>query len=54
VCRRCQSLKGQLTGAEMQFLREFLEGLHPVARADVERRLLSGGKRYARKKENAS
>jgi hypothetical protein len=47
VCRRCQALKGMLTGAEMEFLIEFLEGLHPVARADIERRLLSGGQRYA-------
>jgi len=53
VCRRCQALKGMLTGAEMEFLLEFLEGLHPVARQDIERRLLGGGKVYGGKKESA-
>jgi 5-methylcytosine-specific restriction endonuclease McrA len=53
VCRRCQRLKGMLTGAEMEFLLELLDGLHPVARADMERRLLSGGARYRiTRKEN--
>jgi 5-methylcytosine-specific restriction endonuclease McrA len=46
-CSRCNRLKGCLTGAEMEFLREFLDGLHPSAREDIERRLLAGGKRYA-------
>jgi 5-methylcytosine-specific restriction endonuclease McrA len=48
ACRRCNSLKGTLTGAEMEALLAMLAGLHPAARADLERRLLSGGQRYGR------
>ncbi|HEY7427437.1 MAG TPA: HNH endonuclease signature motif containing protein [Gemmataceae bacterium] len=52
-CSRCNALKGMLTGAEMEFLMEFLGGLHPVARADVERRLIAGGKRYSSRRGHA-
>jgi 5-methylcytosine-specific restriction endonuclease McrA len=51
VCRRCQSLKGLLDGGEMEFLLEFLGGLHPTARQDLERRLLAGASRYSKKGE---
>ncbi len=47
-CSRCNRLRGQLSEAETLELIEFLGGLHPVARADLERRLLAGGERYAR------
>ncbi len=46
-CARCNGIKGQLTEAEYRELMVLLALLHPSARADVERRLLSGGKRYA-------
>jgi 5-methylcytosine-specific restriction endonuclease McrA len=46
-CARCNGIKGSLTGAEMEFLLEFLADLHPTARQDLERRLLAGGCRYA-------
>jgi hypothetical protein len=47
-CGRCNLLKGQLTGAEMQALLSLLAGFHPAASADLSRRLLAGGRRYAR------
>jgi hypothetical protein len=47
ACSRCNQLRGQLTEAETLELLEFLEGLHPVAREDLERRLLGGGTVYA-------
>ena len=46
-CQRCNSLKGQLLESEFRALLVMLSGLHPVARQDVERRLLAGGRRYA-------
>lgn len=46
-CSRCNRLKGMLTAEEFTQLRLALELLPPVARADIERRLLAGGKRYA-------
>lgn len=46
-CRRCNSLKGALTEAEFRELLVLLALLHPAARADIERRLIAGGKRYA-------
>jgi 5-methylcytosine-specific restriction endonuclease McrA len=46
-CARCNGIKGMLTGAEFEFLLEFLADLHPVARQDIERRLLAGGRRYS-------
>jgi hypothetical protein len=53
-CRRCQGLKGMLTGAEMGQLLQLLEGLHPVARQDLERRLTGGGRVYAKRKKPAA
>jgi 5-methylcytosine-specific restriction endonuclease McrA len=47
VCRRCQALKGMLSGIEFEQLLQLLERLHPAARQDIERRLLAGGRRYA-------
>jgi hypothetical protein len=46
-CERCNLLKGLLTGFEFAFLLTFLSGLHPAARQDLERRLLSGSRVYA-------
>jgi hypothetical protein len=43
---RCNCLKGQLTEAEFRELPTFLALLHPIARQDLEHRLLAGGKRY--------
>ena len=48
ACQRCNQLKGMLTEAEYRELLTLLALFHPVARSDVERRLLAGGKRYAR------
>jgi 5-methylcytosine-specific restriction endonuclease McrA len=48
-CQRCNSLKGKLTAEEFAGVRSFLATLHPVARQDVELRLISGGQRYAGK-----
>lgn len=48
-CPRCNVLKGSLTAEEFALLRELLARLHPAARADLERRLLSGGQRYCRR-----
>jgi hypothetical protein len=50
---RCNQLRGMLTEAETVQLLALLEGLHPVARQDIERRLLAGGKRYAGKRSRA-
>jgi 5-methylcytosine-specific restriction endonuclease McrA len=47
-CKRCNALKGSWTEAEFRALLVLLGDLHPVARQDLERRLLSGGARYAR------
>jgi 5-methylcytosine-specific restriction endonuclease McrA len=46
-CPRCNSLKGMLTEDEFRELLKLLALLHPAARADVERRLIAGGGRYA-------
>lgn len=46
ICTRCNSLKGCLTGSEFEALLQLLDRLHPIARQDLERRLLAGGKRY--------
>jgi 5-methylcytosine-specific restriction endonuclease McrA len=53
-CARCNQLKGQLTEAEFDELLGLLALLHPAARADLERRLLSGGRRYARRGDRPS
>jgi 5-methylcytosine-specific restriction endonuclease McrA len=45
-CERCNGLKGQLTEGEFHELLTSLALLHPAARADLERRLLAGGRRY--------
>jgi 5-methylcytosine-specific restriction endonuclease McrA len=47
ACSRCNQLRGLLTEGETEELREFLGGLHPVAREDIERRLLAGGRVFA-------
>jgi hypothetical protein len=49
-CERCNSLKGMLTEAEFRELLTFLALLHPLARTDLERRLLAGSARYAGKR----
>jgi 5-methylcytosine-specific restriction endonuclease McrA len=49
-CSRCNSMKGMLTEAEFRKLLTFLALLHPVARTDLERRLLAGTSRYAGKR----
>jgi len=46
-CSRCNSAKGMLCELEYRQLRTLLEALHPVARGDIERRLLAGAKRYS-------
>lgn len=46
-CERCNRLKGMLTEAEYRELLMLLASFHPTARADVERRMLAGGRRYA-------
>jgi 5-methylcytosine-specific restriction endonuclease McrA len=45
-CQRCNALKGQLTEGEFREIVTALARLHPTAQADLERRLLAGGKRY--------
>jgi 5-methylcytosine-specific restriction endonuclease McrA len=45
-CSRCNAIKGQLAEAEFRQQLTLLASLHPTAAADLERRLLSGGKRY--------
>jgi hypothetical protein len=53
ACSRCNTLRGKLLEGETEELLEFLEGLHPVARDDLEARLLAGGPaRYARGRRN--
>ena len=47
-CTRCNALKGSWTAEEFRALLALLADLHPAARQDLERRLLAGGKRYAR------
>jgi hypothetical protein len=53
-CSRCNRLRGVLTEAEMLELLVFLDGLHPTAQEDLERRLLAGGERYARRRRPAA
>lgn len=48
-CQRCNSLKGLLTEREFHDLLTQLALWHPAARQDVERRLLAGGRRYAKR-----
>jgi 5-methylcytosine-specific restriction endonuclease McrA len=53
-CSRCNRLRGKLTEAETLETLEFLNGLHPTAREDLEARLLAGGPaRYARRRRPA-
>ncbi len=49
ACSRCNALKGKLTEDEFAELLALLARLHPAARQDVERRLIAGGVRYARR-----
>jgi hypothetical protein len=46
-CDKCNRLKGLLTGFEYAALLSFLSDLHPAARQDLEKRLLSGSRVYA-------
>lgn len=46
-CSRCNGIKGMLTESEFRELLTLLALFHPAARADVERRLQAGGRRYA-------
>jgi 5-methylcytosine-specific restriction endonuclease McrA len=46
-CERCNRLKGLLDAPEFHALRLFLRDLHPAARQDLEKRLLSGSRVYA-------
>lgn len=46
-CVRCNQLKGQLTEGEFREVLALRFQLHPVARMDVERRLLAGGQHYS-------
>jgi 5-methylcytosine-specific restriction endonuclease McrA len=54
VCKRCNLLKGCLTEPEFREVLTLLALLHPTARADVERRLTSGGQVYAGKRKAPS
>jgi 5-methylcytosine-specific restriction endonuclease McrA len=47
ACRNCNALKGSANEAEFRALLTVLARMHPAGRADLERRLLHGGKRYA-------
>jgi 5-methylcytosine-specific restriction endonuclease McrA len=49
-CPDCNMAKGSMDGDEYRRLLALLAGFDPRAAADVRRRLLSGGKRYARRK----
>ena len=51
-CTRCNALRGMLTEAETLELLEFLGSLPPLARQDLERRLLAGGQRYQRRRRH--
>jgi 5-methylcytosine-specific restriction endonuclease McrA len=53
ACGRCNTLKGMLTGPEFLSLLQLLRQLHPVASADLRRRLLAGGRRYAGKRSGS-
>jgi 5-methylcytosine-specific restriction endonuclease McrA len=46
-CQRCNSIKGMLSEEEYREMLTLLALLHPLARQDVERRLIAGGSRYA-------
>jgi 5-methylcytosine-specific restriction endonuclease McrA len=46
-CDHCNRLKGRLDFHEFHLLLNFLAGLHPAARLDLEKRLLSGSRVYA-------
>lgn len=46
-CSSCNALKGQLDGEEFVRLLRLLEDMDPRSAADVRRRLIAGGKRYA-------
>lgn len=54
VCDRCNRLKGQLTEGEFRELLTLLALLPPVARADLECRLIAGGKRYGTPRRTAA
>jgi hypothetical protein len=45
-CDRCNRIKGRLIDHEYISLLLYLAGLHPAARQDLERRLLSGSRVY--------
>jgi hypothetical protein len=44
-------LKGRLDAGEFRELLALLAALHPAAAADLERRLLAGGRRYGRRRQ---
>lgn len=44
-CKRCNEIKGVMTGIEFKALKCFLDNIHPAAANDVLARLRAGGKR---------
>lgn len=46
-CSRCNMLKSSLLESEFRDLARFLATLHPIARQNLELRLIAGGRRYA-------
>lgn len=51
-CSRCNQMKGQLSGSEFMRLLDLLDGFHPSGLEDVRRRLIHGGKVYAKSRKN--
>jgi 5-methylcytosine-specific restriction endonuclease McrA len=49
-CARCNALKSVLTETEHRELLAFLDRLHPLARQNIETRLLAGNRRFAGKR----
>ncbi len=50
ICKRCNTIKGAMTGEEFAALMALLRELHPDAQTDVMRRLMAGGGTWKRGK----
>jgi 5-methylcytosine-specific restriction endonuclease McrA len=47
ACTSCNAIKGQVDGEEFTRFLRLLDGMDPRSAADMRRRLIAGGKRYA-------
>jgi len=54
ACTSCNALKGQMDAEEFTRFLRLLDGMDPRSAADIRRRLIAGGKRYATSRQRRS